>query len=349
MKSRLVKVAAITAVAALALSGCSSSGGDGSGSSSTLSMYCALPDEECNDFIADFESDTGIKVQSVRLSAGEILSRVEAEKGHPNAAIWFGGSTDNFINATSKDLLEEYEADAIDEIPEEYRDDTGHWTPFYVGAIGLATNEEWLEESGNAAPDSWEDLLDPKYKGNVMMAHPASSGTAYTTLAAFVQLWGEDKAFDYLKKLNGNIRHYTNSGSAPASQAGIGEAHVGISFSHDILAAKAEGYPITLSFPSEGVGSEVGATALIKGAPESEREAAETFIDWVVSKKGQNTFARNGWFHLPLRADADVPDGAKPLSEIKLIDYDAQWAAEHRDELLDRFSKEVAGQSEAKD
>ena len=145
------------------------------------------------------------------------------------------------------------------------------------------------------------------------------------------------------------MRQYTKSGSAPAKQAGLGETGVGISFAHDILAPKHEGYPIELSFPTDGTGYEVGAVALIKNGPKDEVENAKKFIEWSISKEAQDLYAKSNSFRLPVHPDATVPDGAVSLSELEVIEYDAVWAGENRDRLLKRYEDEVVGQEAAKE
>jgi len=309
--------------------------------SNSLTVYTAFPEEEALFYIQEFEEKTGIDTNFVRLSAGQILARIQAEENNPQASIWFGGPSDTFI--AGSDLLEPYEPEGSDVLPKEYSDSNWNWSPVYVGALGFASNEEWLEREGVEAPSSWDDLLKPEFEDNITIAHPASSGTAYSVLATLVQLMGEDEAFEYLGKLDGNIRMYTQSGSAPANNAGLGETGVGISFAHDILAPRSEGYPIELSFPLDGTGYEVGAVSIIKGGPEDEVENAKKFINWAVSKEGQDLYEPAGQFRLPVHPEAVVPDGAMPLSELETIEYDAVWAGENREELINKFEEVVRG------
>lgn len=84
----------------------------------------------------------------------------------------------------------------------------------------VATLGEEVAKRKIAAPACWADLIKPEFKGEVEMADPNSSGTAWTLLAAIVQLTGEDQAFNYLKKLNRNIDQYTSAGAAPAMAVG---------------------------------------------------------------------------------------------------------------------------------
>ncbi len=114
----------------------------------------------------------------------------------------------------------------------------------YSGALGFGYNKDLLAKNNLPEPKCWADLIKPEYKGQIQMANPNSSGTAYTMLATMVQLMGEDKGFEYLKALHANINQYTKSGSAPIKAAGLGETTIGIVFMHDAVAQAAAGFPI---------------------------------------------------------------------------------------------------------
>jgi iron(III) transport system substrate-binding protein len=310
-------------------------------SSGSLSVYTAFPEAEVEYYFQKFEEQTGIKCNYVRLSAGEMLTRVAAEKDNPQAALMLGGSTDNYINMEDQGLIEPYQSKALSDTPENLLDPKGGWDPIYVGCIAFACNKEWFEDKGYDYPKSWNDLLDEKYKNEIIMAHPSTSGTAYTVLATLVQLMGEDQAFDYMKKLSGNITQFTKSGSAAPNAVAQGEAAIAITFSHDGLQPTAEGYPIELSFPDDGTGYEVGACALIKNGPADEQENAKKFIDWMTSTDGQNLYAENGSFRVPTNSKATVADGLVTLDQVKCIDYDATWAADNKSTLTARFESDV--------
>lgn len=320
----------------------SSSASAAASGSNELTVYTAFPEAEVVYYFNKFEEETGIKVNYIRLSAGEMLTRVEAEKDNPQASLMFGGSTDNYISAVDKDLLEPYQSPELENTPESYLDPTETWNPIYVGCIAFACNQEWFEEQGLEYPTSWDDLLDPAYKGEIIMAHPATSGTAYTVLATLVQLMGDDDVWTYLSELNNNMSQYTKSGSAAPNAVAMGEAAIALTFSHDGLQPTAEGYPIELSFPSDGTGYEVGATALIKNGPADEQENAKKFIDWICSADGQNCYAENDSFRVPTNTQAEVADGLVTLDQVEVIDYDAEWAASVKDDYCAQFEEKIA-------
>ncbi len=133
-------------------------------------------------------------------------------------------------------------------------------------------------------PKCWKDLTKPEYKGEIQIADPQSSGTAYTALATFAQLWGEDQAFDYLKQLNANVSQYTKSGIAPARNAARGETAIGIGFLHD-YSLERTGRTAGADLPCEGTGYEIGGVSILKGARNLDN--AKLFVDWVLSKEAQ--------------------------------------------------------------
>ena len=136
----------------------------------------------------------------------------------------------------------------------------------YSGPLGFGYNTELLAKKKLTVPQTWADLLNPALKGEIQVANPASSGTAYTMVATLVQLMGEDKAFDYMKALHKNISQYTRSGTGPIKAAARGETTVSISFVHDGPGEAMQGFPIATVTPTDGTGAEIGSMSIIKGA-----------------------------------------------------------------------------------
>ena len=306
-----------------------------------LTIYSAMPDVEIPTYVNAFEKDTGIKINYVRLSAGEMMARIAAEKNNPQASVMHGGSSDTYIAAQKEGLLEAYQSPEVANIPQQYRDTEGVWNPIYVGAICFANNSKWFAEKKLPYPKSLEDLTKPEFKGQVSMAHPSTSGTSYTVLATIMQLWPEDKGWEYFKRLNENVRQYTKAGAAPPMEVALGEAAIAVTFSHDGLKPAMEGYPIELSFPSEGTGFEVGAMALIKNGFEKERENAKRFIDWSMSVRGQELYIDSKSNRMPVNTKAKVTEGLISLDKLAIIPYDAVWAGNNKRELVEQFGAKV--------
>lgn len=302
------------------------------------------PQEEYIQGIARaYEAETGVTTTYVRLSSGEALAKLKADRDYPQFSVWWGGPADGYIAANKEGLLEAYKPKDVDRIPTQYRDANGVWTGIYVGALGLAVNTKVLREKNLPEPTSWADLTKPIYKGQISMAHPASSGTAYTMLSTIMFLNNKDveKGFAYLRDFHKNVLQYQKTGAAPARQAGQGEVAIGIVFSHDIVAAVESGFAdLKIVFPSEGTGYEIGGMALVKGGPD--QVEAKRFMDWAIAVKAQEIGPRFKAYQIPTNPEAKVSEKSVKLATVKTVTYDFQWAGDNKKALVDRFSNEVA-------
>lgn len=303
-----------------------------------LVFYAGLQEDHAALIAEKFTKETGIPTEFVRMSSGETLARLKAEKNNMVASVWYGGPVDGIIAANEEGLIEPYISPNANDIKEQFKDKDGTWTGIYVGYLGFVGNKKILEEKGIKMPTSWNDLLDPKLTKEIAVAHPGSSGTSYTMLASLVQLMGEKEALDYLIKLDGQIRQYTKSGTAPGRMVGSGEVALGITFLHDAIKYYKEGYTdIILSSPIEGTGYEIGAVALLKNAPN--QEAAKKFIDWVLTKDVQELGKTVGSFQFLTNVNAVSPEEADQVKDTKLIDYNFDWAGKNRKDLVEKFTK----------
>jgi len=310
--------------------------------SGELRVLCTPEEPFCVAMVNAFAAETGIPTSYVRMSSGEALARLRAGAGAPEFDVWWGGPADGQVAAGAEGLVEPYVSPNADAIAEGQKAADGTWTGVYVGALGFCSNTAILEELGVEVPDSWDDLLDPALQDNVAVAHPASSGTAYTTFyTQAIRLGGEDEALEYMAALHPNILQYTTSGSAPGQMAGRGEIAVAIIFSHDCVKNIEEGFEdLVVSFPSEGTGYEVAGVSLVANAQYPDN--AKAWIDWALTAPAQEVGPTVGAYQLPTNPDAAVSESAVDLSQVKLVDYDFQAAGEARTRLTQRFEDEVA-------
>ena len=310
--------------------------------STELNVLCTPQVEWCEGMKAEFEkAHPDITVNFVRMSSGESLTRLRNEKDNPQFDIWWGGPIDSFIAAGQEGLLEAYDSPNMANIknPDLMLDPDHQWAGVYVGSLGFATNKNWLEEHpGVEPPRSWDDLLKPEFKGQLMVAHPSSSGTSYTALCTILQVKGEDEGWKFLKDYAGQVLQFTKSGSAPGRFVGQGEAAVGVVFSHDIVKNIEDGMPLVLTFPEEGTGYEIGGMGIIKGA--AHPDAARKWFDWALEPSTQELGPKYGAYQAP------TVNGAEPfmpeLLEVNLIDYDFDWCGTHKKEFVDKFTNEIA-------
>jgi iron(III) transport system substrate-binding protein len=341
---RLISI--VCAVSALLVVGCAPRTGAPSGGeqgTGTLTILGTPQEEYIQGIARAFEAETGVKTNYVRLSSGEALAKLKADRANQQFSVWWGGPADGYIAANNDGLLEPYKPQGFDKIPSQYKDANGVWTGIYVGALGLAVNTKVLAEKRLPEPTSWADLVKPQYRGQISMAHPAASGTAYTMVATILQLNNRDmtKGFAYLSDFHKNVLQYQKTGAAPARLAGQGEVAIGVVFSHDTVAAIEEGFrDLKVVFPSEGTGYEIGGMALIKGGPDTVE--AKRFMDWAIGVKAQELAPTFKAYQIPTNPDAKVSDKSVKLASVKTVPYDFQWAGDNKKVIVDRFSDEVA-------
>ncbi|HMQ40979.1 MAG TPA: ABC transporter substrate-binding protein [Paracoccus sp. (in: a-proteobacteria)] len=338
-----IKTAALAASTAMAIPAAAAYAAE-------LNLICSADVVICEKLVSAFEAGhSDISVNMVRLSSGEAYAKVRAEGRNPQTDLWWGGTGDPQLQAAADGLTAEYESPMLGELQDwavEQATVSGNRTVgVYTGALGWGYNTQIFEKKGLKAPACWADLLDPGLKGEIQIADPNSSGTAYTALATLVQLMGEDEAFDYLGKLNANVGQYTKSGSAPVKAAARGETGLGIVFMHDAVSQAAEGFPVQVVAPCEGTGYEVGSMSIVEGAPNPDE--ARVFYDWVLTPEAQNLMPEAGSYQIPSNKAATISDKVPDLSQIKLIDYDfAEYgSSERRKELLARWDAEIGGRA----
>ncbi len=311
-----------------------------------LTFYCSAQEDWCQLMARSFEEATGIDVNMTRKSSGETFAQVRAEASNPKGDVWWGGTGDPHLQAAEEGLTEEYMSPMRDQLHPwaiAQAESAGNRTiGIYSGALGYGYNTELIAANNLPEPACWEDLLKPEYKGHVQMANPNSSGTAYTTLASMVQIFGEDGGFDFMKGLHANINQYTKSGSAPIKAAGRGENTIGIVFMHDAVKQAVSGFPIKVVAPCEGTGYEIGSMSIISGA--RNMDEARQFYDWALSAEAQNLALQVNAFQVPSNMNAETSPSAPDMSTIKLIDYDfAKYgSSDERKRLLQKWDEEVS-------
>ncbi len=310
-----------------------------------LTYYCSAQEDWCQLMARAFEKETGIKVSMTRKSSGETYAQIRAESKNPRGDIWWGGTGDPHLQAAGEGLTTEYVSPMRGELNDwalrHASSANDRSIGIYSGALGYGYNEKGLKKAGLPVPSCWKDLTKPVYKGHVQMANPNSSGTAYTTLASMVQLFGEKEGFEFMKGLHKNINQYTKSGSAPIKSAARGENTIGIVFMHDAVKQAVSGFPIKVVAPCEGTGYEIGGMSIIKGARNMKN--AKKFYDFAlradVQSRSLEVKAYQVMSNLKAKSDPRAPD----ITKIKLIDYDfAKYGSSaERKRLLKKWDDEV--------
>jgi iron(III) transport system substrate-binding protein len=310
--------------------------------STEINVLCTPQEEWCQGMKQEFEAKYDITVNYVRMSSGEALARLQAEKDNPQFDIWWGGPIDTYVAGKEAGVLEPYDSPNLKNLLDQnlYKDSENYWAGIYVGSLGFATNTNWLaEHPGVEPPTSWDDLLKPEFTGQILVAHPSTSGTSYTALATILQIRGEEAGWAYIQNYSSQIAQYTKSGAAPAKFVAQGEGAVGIVFSHDIIHEIDDNQaPLALTFPAEGTGYEIGGMAIIKGAKHP--DAAQKWFDWALTPEAQALGPKYHAYQAPTVSGVELSH--PELLQVNLIEYDFQWAGLNKPAIVDKFTNEIA-------
>jgi iron(III) transport system substrate-binding protein len=312
----------------------------------TLLVYTALETDQLKAYQEGFnKAYPDIDLKWVRDSTGVITAKLLAEKANPQADVVMGVAASSLALLDKNGMLEPYKPLNYDALMPQYRDKKNPpaWFGMDVWGATVCFNTVEAKKRNMPVPTTWQDLTKPVYKGQIVMPNPASSGTGYFDVAAWLTLWGDKGGWAYMDKLHENIAMYTHSGSKPCNQAATGEFVMGISFEYRGNTNKAKGAPIELVFPKEGLGWDLEAFAIHKGT--KKLEAAKKLADWASSKNAMILYGKN----FAITAQPGVAERLPNVPadyEDRLVKMDFKKTAESRERVLAEWTKRYNAKTE---
>jgi len=313
-----------------------------------LTVYTAFEAEDLKRYKSEFErKNPDVKINWVRDSTGIVTAKLIAEKENPQADVVWGLAGTSLLVLKEEEMLATYKPAGFERLDAKFRDNSSdtQWVGLDAWMAGVCVNTVEAEKNGLPMPTSWRDLTKPVYKGHVIMPNPNSSGTGFLDVSSWLQLFGEDQGWAFMDGLHQNISRYTHSGSKPCKLAASGETPIGISFAFRGAKEKKKGAPVEVVFPSEGLGWDVEAAAIVKGT--DKLTAAKQLMDFAVSEDAMRMY-NVGY------AIVAMPGIAKPVeyfpenaSEL-IIDNDFEWAAQNRKDILSQWASRYDGKSDPK-
>lgn len=284
----------------------------------TLNIYVSFHQDQAQMLADKFKEKTGNEVKFIRMPTGEAVTRIESETNSPNADVWIGGTADAHAYLAQKGILTKYESKEESNIPKEFIGTDGVWKGIYAECLAIAYNKERFEKEfapkGLKPPTTLEDLLNPAYKGEIILPDPKRSGTGLTFVASVFHELGEEKAKEYLSKFWPSVGELTGSGFTPAEKVGKGEFLICVNFFTDQLIVKNNGFPIE-GLVYDKAGWNIVPISLIKGG--KQEEVAKQFIDFVLSKEAGDEITKIS-HSLSVRNDAEPPKGERKLSDMPI-------------------------------
>lgn len=319
-----------------------------SANAAELTVYTAVEAEDLKRYADTFnEEHPDIQINWVRDSTGIVTAKLLAEKNNPQADVVWGLAATSLLLLKSEGMLEPYAPAGVEKLDPKFIDksDPPTWTGMDAWVAAVCYNTVEAEKNNLKPPGSWKDLTDPMYKGHLIMPNPNSSGTGFLDVSSWLQMFGEEGGWEYMDALHENIARYTHSGSKPCKLAAAGEIPIGISFAFRGAKSKAAGAPLEIIVPSEGVGWDMEATAIVAGT--ANLDAAKTLVDWSVTQKA-NEMYNTGY------AVVAIPGVAKPVEHFPeglvdaMIDNDFEFAANNRKRILTEWQSRYDSKSDPK-
>ncbi len=311
-----------------------------------LLVYSALEADQIRAYETAFErAHPNIDLKFVRDSTGIVTAKLLAEKANPQADVIWGLAATSLKVLDREGMLQAYAPKGLAAIKPWMRDPRAQptWVGMDVWSSAVCLNIPEALKRNLPKPASWADLTKPEFRGQITMPHPASSGTGFMMVGAWIQMMGETKAWAYMDALHQNIGSYTHSGSKPCRQAGAGEYAVGLSFEYRANATKKAGAPIDIFYPSEGLGWDVEATAIMKGT--KKLEAAKALADWAATREANELYAKN-FAIVALPGIATRLEHAPIDLEKRLVKNDFDWLAANRDRILAEWTRRYESKAE---
>ncbi len=314
----------------------------------TLTVYTAIEADDLKKYAARFNEDhPDIEIKWVRDSTGVITAKLLAEKANPQADVVWGLSATSLMVLKLEGMLQPYAPKGLEKLDAAFRDreNPPAWVGMdaYVAVICFNTVE--AQKKNLPRPTSWKDLTKPVYKGTIVMPNPASSGTGFLQVSAWLQGFGEVEGWKYMDALHQNMGVYTHSGSKPCTMAGAGEYPVGISFEFRGARVKKQGAPIDLVFPSEKSGWDMETTAIVKGT--KNLDAVKTLVDWSVGEKAMKLYSE-GYAVVAITGLSQPIENLPGNMMEHMIKNDFEWAAKNRKAILDKWQERYNAKSEPK-
>lgn len=313
-----------------------------------ITVYSGLEPDQLGPYKQAFEADNpDVEIAWVRESTGVTTARLLAEKDNPRADVIWGLGASSVALFDSMGMLHPYTPKGADQVKPAFRSSKNpmSWTGMDAWLAVMCYNTVEGGKKNLPKPAAWADLANPVYKDSIVMPNPASSGTGYQAVYAWIQIMGEKAAWEFMDKLHQNIAVYTHSGSAPCSQAAKGERVVGIGFDMRGAKEKTAGAPIDVILAKEGAPWDMEATAIVKGT--KHLAAAQKLADFAVTKKAYELYGKY-YAIVGYPGMNPAPPNYPPSADAAMAKIDLAQMGNDRARILAEWTKRYDGKSAPK-
>ena len=294
-----------------------------------------------------------IDVQWVDMGSQEVLDRVRAEKDNPQGDVWFGAPAEAFDRATRERLLEPYIPTWSNSISVEGRENADHWYGTYLTPEVIAYNTEAVPAA--QAPKDWDEVLDPRWNGKILIRDPIASGTMRAIFGAIIaravaKTGSAEAGYEWLRKLDANTREYVLNPTILYQKLGRQEGIITLWDMPDIATLKQRtGIPVDYVIPSSGTPVLVDGIAIVKGTRHPKE--ARLYYEFVTTPEALKAAAEQ-FMRIPARTDIAVSTLPQWIQDakarIKPMAVDRRVMAEHLDEWMKYWDANIRNRGRKK-
>ncbi|RCW74925.1 ABC transporter substrate-binding protein [Saliterribacillus persicus] len=329
IKSFLVLILSVLVLAACSGETSGKESGDLSGE---LNFYTSQPDADAEQLVEAYkEKYPDVDVSIYRSGTEEVISKIQAEKeaGDVQADVLLVADAVTFESLKQQEMLLSYESEEAGAIPANFVDEENMYFGTKVMSTALVVNTENVTD----LPTSWNVLTEEAANNNMIMPSPLYSGAAAYNLGVITR---DDRfGWDFYENIEANGATITQGNGAVLKGVAAGEADYGMVVDFIVARAEAEGSPVTIVYPEEGVPVITEPIGIMKDA--ENEDAAKAFVDFVLSEEGQQLAVDIGY--TPIREGMDAPEGLKTIDEMDVIEADVKELYKSREEDKGRFNQ----------
>lgn len=304
-----------------------------------LNVYTTTEDEYIDSYVKAFNQKyPNIKVNIIRDSTGVITSKLLAEKESPKADVIWDLAATSLVRLKKEHMLQQYVPNSLSKIDKRFidKEEKPYWIGVSLWTNAFTVNIKEAKSRGVNIPKSYKELLLPKYKKQISMPNPGTSGTGYMFLSSIIQNLGEKEGWSYLDKLNENIRVYEHSGSGPIKSTSMGEQLIGIDMRGESLREEKKSPQIKTFFPEEGLAWDLDGIALIK--KKDIKEESKKFMEWILSPEAMKIEAEKRNRVVTYKGISDKNIYPKNFFDL-LMKNDIEFSANNREKIINEWNK----------
>lgn len=304
-----------------------------------IALKVVTPSQDYKPLFDKYTKETGVKVEFLTMSSGEVISRVKAEGGKPMADIWFGGGIDAFMQAKTEGLLEKCDFEGAKDIEKEFKDTDNYWFSKGITVVGFIVNKDVLKDKNLPEPKSWADLTNTIYKNEILMSNPAVSGTNYAVVNSILQNKGEEAGWKYFQDLNKNISFYSKTGKDPNVKTIAGEAAIGITYIDKGLEKMEKEKNVKIIYPEDGIPWVPEGVAVFKNSQNT--KVAKDFMAWVFKDENLKELVKLDNKDTIKLVKPNLQGVELTFPKDKLLKQDLSLFGKNRKAILDKWSAMV--------